>query len=88
MVAPSLAESLDAVAAELKSRGYYVARHSYSYMLIERGSYAASLHIYPLLGKATLRVQASGEGADRLVTEAVSIVERCFPGIEVEVVRV
>lgn len=79
---------MDAVAAELKARGYYVARHSYSYMVIEKGSYAASLHLYPSLGKATLRVHARGRGAEKLTADVLLAVEKYFPGVKVKVARV
>ncbi|MEM1773435.1 MAG: hypothetical protein QXQ71_06405, partial [Desulfurococcaceae archaeon] len=52
---------LNSIVDELRKRGLWAERHSYSIRIMYNGEFVASLHIYPGFNEAVLRLYGSEE---------------------------
>ena len=66
---------VEALQAELESRGFVTGRHSYSILALYGGAYAASIHVYPFEGLCIARVYRFNSR----VEEVRSILEELLP---------
>ncbi|MEM4481993.1 MAG: hypothetical protein QXK88_05655 [Desulfurococcaceae archaeon] len=87
MLYPSLDhKKLNLVVSELRNKGLWAERHSYSIRIMYAREFVASLHLYPGFNEAVLRLYGKPE-ANKLVLEAVeSALGKHLPGLFVKLV--
>ncbi len=67
----------------LQMEGYQVSRHGYDALVYRDGLYVASIHIYPLARKVTVKRYVLNPEAGRHVLRIAGIVERVLEGCRV-----
>ncbi|MEM2024893.1 MAG: hypothetical protein QXW94_01200 [Desulfurococcaceae archaeon] len=81
-------KKLNLVVSELRNKGLWAERHSYSIRIMYAREFVASLHLYPGFNEAVLRLYGKPE-TNKVVAEAVeSALGKHLPGFFVKLIFV
>lgn len=71
---------------ELRTRGLWAERHSYSIRIAYNGLFVASLHLYPGFNEAVLRLYGCNDANRRVQSEVELLIKKYFPDYVLRVV--
>ncbi|MET1159866.1 MAG: hypothetical protein ABWW65_02795 [Thermoprotei archaeon] len=70
--------------AELRRKGLWAERHSYSIRILFREKISASLHLYPGYNEAVLRLYSGDERIDKYICNTIrDLLKRFLPDYEI-----
>lgn len=77
---------LNDIVNELRKRGLWVERHSYSFRVMFRGRIVASFHIYPIHMEVDVRLYSGSVSVDNMVLKNLEeVFRKKLPGFKVNV---
>lgn len=79
-------KTLNNLVRELRARGLWAERHSYSIRIAYSGLFVASLHLYPGFNEAVLRLYGHEDANRHVQKEVESLIKKYFPGYILRVV--
>lgn len=77
---------LNALLDDLRKRGIWAERHSYSIRMIYSEALVASLHLYPGFGEAVLRLYGNRESNEYVLSAVRELVTKYLPDFNLKVV--
>ncbi|MEM0000890.1 MAG: hypothetical protein QXY82_06150 [Desulfurococcaceae archaeon] len=73
------AKVLNSLVHELRMRGLWAERHSYSIRIAYNGLFVASLHLYPGFNEAVLRLYGRSDVNRHVQKEVEALIRKYFP---------
>jgi hypothetical protein len=81
-------KTLNRLIYEMRRRGLWAERHSYSIRIMHNGLIVASLHIYPGFNEAVLRLYGDPETDKYVESVVTSVLTTLLRGYKITVVKI